>query len=1077
MRLFVSGVLALALGYAAAMPAQAQSVGAVPDSGTADAGIASKVIANVAANDTVNGAPAILGTGGNATISKVGQWQTGLVLNTTTGALTTTAALAAGVYNPVYQLCDLNSPPDCAQATETVTVIAAAIVALPDSGNADAGIASKPIANVAANDTIDGAPATLGTGGNATVAQVGTWPPGIALTPSTGAVSTTISVAPGVYSVQYQLCDRNVPANCPAGGLATDTVTVIAASINPVADSGTADAGIASKPIANVTANDTIDGAPVVLGTGGNGVILIPTGTTWPSGIALSTSTGAVTTTAAVAPGVYSSLTYQLCDLNTPKDCATAIDTVTVITPSIVAVADSGTANAGIASRPIANVASNDTVNGAPAVLGTTGNATVAQVGTWPAGIALTPSTGAVSTTIAVPAGIYSIQYQLCDKNSPPDCPPTGLATDTVTVLAAAINPVAQSGNAVAGTASTPIANIVAGDTVNGAPATLGTGGNATVAQVGVTWPAGIALNTATGAVVTGISLPPGTYNLQYQLCDLYTPPDCASGPVTVTVAAALVTWPVAGSAIVGSNATPIANVTANDSVNGAVATLGGSGNAIVAPVGTWPAGIALNTATGAITTSSSVAAGNYALQYQLCDYYSDCVTANAAVAVTQPYTEVQASATPMGDVEFDWGRDGVSCPACNFGDGNNRANWTDRSGNLWIAHLDPVSGTFISPGANDELADTTAFFWNTYGNGPEWAFSTQNGQVVSQLVYSRWQPGSPVTATNAAPGYTGAAFATQTAYNAFGQNNWTAKFLPGAIGKGGPVGTNNTNLPEASQCNTDPISLVMFKNFASPNIQDFTEDVTSASETPLLVPLPAGVTSNGIGERFVPCTHQTLLQASVPYGGTGTPVQQVFWYDLDTGVVEQLTTDATTKYAGFMFQAPDFGDNYIFFTVANHTTVEVFEQTGTNPNGSPIFTQVNSITSPDPNEPYLNSPEPFINCTPVCTTYIFATLSKTSDSQNGISEPNGLAVIALSPQTPLFNILETANSLPPYQRLDPEYYITPQGPYLYYNRIVPETGSSRYDNLGEFYINMQLGAPSGTCVGSSAEDGLVPGC
>jgi hypothetical protein len=80
-----------------------------------------------------------------------------------------------------------------------------------------------------------------------------------------------------------------------------------------------------------------------------------------------------------------------------------------------------------------------------------------------------------------------------------------------------------------------------------------------------------------------------------------------------------------------------------------------------------------------------------------------------------------------------------------------------------------------------------------------------------------------------------------------------------------------------------------------------------------------------------------------------------------------------------------------------------------------------------------------------------------------------------LSPNTPLFNILVTADSLPARQRLDPEYFITPQGPYLYYNRIVPETGSTRYKNEGEWFIDMQLGAPSGPCVGSSAEDGLNP--
>ena len=59
-----------------------------------------------------------------------------------------------------------------------------------------------------------------------------------------------------------------------------------------------------------------------------------------------------------------------------------------VLNASILPVADTGTAVAGTASTPIANVAANDSVNGAAATLGGAGNATVAQSGAWPAGIA-----------------------------------------------------------------------------------------------------------------------------------------------------------------------------------------------------------------------------------------------------------------------------------------------------------------------------------------------------------------------------------------------------------------------------------------------------------------------------------------------------------------------------------------------------------------------------------------------------------------------------------------------------------------------------------------------------------------
>src|SRR5665213_4135096 len=195
--------------------------------------------------------------------------------------------------------------------------------------------------------------------------------------------------------------------------------------------------------------------------------------------------------------------------------------------------------------------------------------------------------------------------------------------------------------------------------------------------------------------------------------------------------------------------------------------------------------------------------------------------TAWALPATAQTFTETRVTASALGDIEFDWGRDGLNCPDCNFGQGNSRLNWTDRKGNLWIGHLDPTTGDLFSQDAQDELADTNAFFWNVYGNGPEWAFSTQNGQVVSQLVYTRHKPNEP-----AKTGFAGAAFATMV------NGVWTAQFLPGAIGKGvASQGTNNSNLPEGSQCNSDPVATAIWKNFATPQ-QVFTEPVSSAAGT-----------------------------------------------------------------------------------------------------------------------------------------------------------------------------------------------------------------------------------------------------
>ena len=440
------------------------------------------------------------------------------------------------------------------------------------------------------------------------------------------------------------------------------------------------------------------------------------------------------------------------------------------------------------------------------------------------------------------------------------------------------------------------------------------------------------------------------------------------------------------------------------------------------------------------------------------------CAAAAFALPVqAQQSPEVQVSTVGFGDIEFDWGRDGINCPTCNFGQGNARFNWTDTSHNLWVGHLDPSTGAFTPTQGNNELVDPYAYFWKSWGNGPEWAFSTQNGQVISQLVFTRYPRAKNLV------GIAGAAFATMV------NGVWTSQFFPGAVATSGDPRAGSTILPEASQCNSDPVALTIFHNLATPP-QSFWEPTTSTAGTAPTV-TPFGSYDNGLGERWVPCTHQLLFQGSAPPDSSGNVYQQVFWYDTDTNVVQQLTTNSHGKHTAFMFEAPDFNHNYIFFTISDHLEIDVYEQTGVLANGAPKFQIINQIRSPDKTEPYINSPEPFINCTPVCTTYIFMTLSATNNSQNGHTSPNGLAVAALNPATPLFKVLVPASSLPSSQRLDPEYYITANGPYLYYQLGLTQTATKPFHNLGEYYIDMGLGTPSGPCVGSSAQGGLVPGC
>jgi hypothetical protein len=638
------------------------------------------------------------------------------------------------------------------------------------------------------------------------------------------------------------------------------------------------------------------------------------------------------------------------------------------------------------------------------------------------------------------------------------------------TIQAQSINAVPEVGTTDAGLTSRAFVNVTANDTVNGTPAALGTSGNATISKSGA-WRAGIGLNTTTGAVTTTYAVLPGTYSLPYQLCDLHAPPDCSIAVDTVSViTAAIVPQPDSGNAVSGIASQPIPCVAANDMVNGAPAVLGASGNSHVSKSGTWPTGLTLNAA-GAISTTVSLAAGTYHVSYELCDNQTPatCAATTDTVVVTAGYPEIQVSTVPMIDIEFDWGRDGVYCASCNFGQGNARYNWTDKLGNLWVGHIDPSSGAFTPTTGNNELADDTAFFSAVFGNGPEWAFSTQGGQVISQLVYTRYPPGLAEVVANA-----GAAFTTQT------PNGWTPNFFPGTT-PASAGGTLTTYNPSASQCNSDPDAFAYFYDNATP--QDvFWEPVTTAPGTaPALTPFGSfnnHVSGGKPSIRWVACTHVMVFASTGAPDGSGNSYSQVYWYDTDNQVLQQLTFDSTSHTEAYMFSAPEFNDSFVLYTISNGLVIQIYVQTDTASNGAPIFTLVNQIQSPDPAEPYMIGTEPFINCTPTCQSYIFMRLQSPGSYQALASEaPNGVAVTTIDPAQPMFKILASQAAAPKIQRIDLEYYITPNGPYLYYDRSVVTTSNTQFAWGNRYYIDMQLGAPSGPCMGSSAEGGLMPGC
>jgi Secretion system C-terminal sorting domain len=93
-------------------------ISAANDVGSATVGIASMPIVNVLSNDTYNNA---LATFSNVTLSFVSSTNSGITLDTTTGAVNITSFVPLGIYTLTYSICDRNNASNCVTGLVTIT--------------------------------------------------------------------------------------------------------------------------------------------------------------------------------------------------------------------------------------------------------------------------------------------------------------------------------------------------------------------------------------------------------------------------------------------------------------------------------------------------------------------------------------------------------------------------------------------------------------------------------------------------------------------------------------------------------------------------------------------------------------------------------------------------------------------------------------------------------------------------------------------------------------------------------------------------------------------------------------------
>lgn len=413
---------------------------------------------------------------------------------------------------------------------------------------------------------------------------------------------------------------------------------------------------------------------------------------------------------------------------------------------------------------------------------------------------------------------------------------------------------------------------------------------------------------------------------------------------------------------------------------------------------------------------------------------------AGSASAQTLP-PEVQVGTREIKDYEFDSARDGAYCATCNGGAGNSRLAYIGTDHNVWVGQVDFGNGDLKPRTGKGTLVDTNAVTPNEIGkggpvgNGPEW----MDSKLGSQLVYSRWTDGKPHTNPNIQLGFA----------RMDGPSSWIAGPIEGSAGRLLPIGSSNPNQPNP---------LIHYQTFpigTEPAKLYWRGVYPGAVEQDMLV---AGDDRAEITRRWVPGTRDIILTAPTSaITLDATPSEdwrQVFLYHTDDGTVEQLTFDEGDKYSASMWRAPEFGNEQVFAAVVGGKRLDIYRSLPMGSGGN-AWTVAKSITAPI-ETPYISSPEQFVH---KGTSWIVFSLSANPD-QRDFTEPSLVAMSGIAPGVDNLRALTSATD-PTRVRRDPEYFITANGPYIYYNRYLLQTDARPPVNEGVFRVDTQLGPPA----------------
>ena len=337
--------------------------------------------------------------------------------------------------------------------------------------------------------------------------------------------------------------------------------------------------------------------------------------------VKIDTTTGQVKVQPNTPAGTYT-VTYRICDKNTPTACSNVATVTVKVTSSIDAVNDPDQTIPTTGGT--VDILNNDKLNGNPVTKDQVNISIDSDGGL--TGVSIDPTTGKLVVPNGTTPGTYTVTYKICDKANPTVCD-----TATVKITVPAITPSIIANDDPDQTIPTTggTVDILSNDRLNGNPVTKDQVNISIDSDGGLT---GVSIDPTTGKLVVPNGTTSGTYTVTYKICDKANPTVCDTATVKITVPA---------TPTIKANDDPDTNIPrtggsidilSNDKLNGGQATKDNVNITIDNNGGLTT--VMIDPTTGKLVVPNNSTPGTYTVTYKICDKANPTVCDTAKVKI-----------------------------------------------------------------------------------------------------------------------------------------------------------------------------------------------------------------------------------------------------------------------------------------------------------------------------------------------------------------------------------------------------------------------------------------------------------